>query len=340
MQNKISFNRPKLYTNLLSDSITGNTKQISVHSMVILDEFTLRTPDALLSGKATEEIIKNCCPEIIEPENLLICDIQQILANIKIATTGMKVELLITCPKCSFQDPYEINLSSYINSLSANKWFTPLIMNDLIIYFSPPTYKQFNIFSIADFKLRKQIYQISKLNSIEGYEEILISLIAQQKNLLYSFHSQSINKIIISKSNNTVTSQYHIQEWFKQLDIQSQNEISSYIAESIKQCYLPNVEITCSKCQEQLSVPIDLDFCTQFRNKLITAFESEIIEMLEKMNSETKNIKAELLKLIWYMRGSISYSEAYYLTAFERESISKIIQENIETSKKFGMPII
>lgn len=44
------------------------------------------------------------------------------------------------------------------------------------------------------------------------------------------------------------------------------------------------------------------------------------------------------MQLCWYMRGSISYTEAMELSPSEREIIVKIIKENLETAKKSGMP--
>jgi len=49
-------------------------------------------------------------------------------------------------------------------------------------------------------------------------------------------------------------------------------------------------------------------------------------------------MKKELLSLCWYMRGGLSYEEAHYLSWTERESIGSLVKENLETTKKTGMP--
>jgi hypothetical protein len=38
------------------------------------------------------------------------------------------------------------------------------------------------------------------------------------------------------------------------------------------------------------------------------------------------------------MRGGLSYEEAYFLGPDEREVISKVIEENIEITKKTSLP--
>jgi ABC-type antimicrobial peptide transport system permease subunit len=64
----------------------------------------------------------------------------------------------------------------------------------------------------------------------------------------------------------------------------------------------------------------------------------EIVELLEKFDKEAKAIKHDLLSICWYMRGSISYDDAFMLTSEDREIISKIIEGNLETTKESGLP--
>lgn len=55
------------------------------------------------------------------------------------------------------------------------------------------------------------------------------------------------------------------------------------------------------------------------------------------MDKAARAIKKDVLKMCWYMRG-LSYSEAMHLSFEEREIVSEIIKENLETTKKTGMP--
>ena len=64
----------------------------------------------------------------------------------------------------------------------------------------------------------------------------------------------------------------------------------------------------------------------------------EIVKEIEKMEKETKGIKDEALRLSWNMRGGLSYNEAMALSPDERETIGKIIKDNLETTKKSGLP--
>lgn len=40
----------------------------------------------------------------------------------------------------------------------------------------------------------------------------------------------------------------------------------------------------------------------------------------------------------WYMRGGLAYDQALQLSVTERMAISQLIKENLETTKKSGLP--
>lgn len=56
------------------------------------------------------------------------------------------------------------------------------------------------------------------------------------------------------------------------------------------------------------------------------------------MESETAAIKQNAIKMAWYMRGGVSYEDVLNMSTDERNSISKLIEENLDTTKKSGMP--
>jgi hypothetical protein len=63
----------------------------------------------------------------------------------------------------------------------------------------------------------------------------------------------------------------------------------------------------------------------------------EILQESEKLDKEAREIKKDVLKMCWYMRG-LSYSEGMHLSWEERDIIGEIIKENLETTKKTNLP--
>lgn len=56
------------------------------------------------------------------------------------------------------------------------------------------------------------------------------------------------------------------------------------------------------------------------------------------MDKETNSIRQEALKMTWFMRGGITYDQALQLSQSERDLVNKIIKDNLETTKKSGLP--
>lgn len=56
------------------------------------------------------------------------------------------------------------------------------------------------------------------------------------------------------------------------------------------------------------------------------------------MEKEAESIRQESLKMSWYMRGGITYDQVLALSSSERDMISAIIKDNLETTKKSKLP--
>ena len=56
------------------------------------------------------------------------------------------------------------------------------------------------------------------------------------------------------------------------------------------------------------------------------------------MEKETNDIRQEALRISWYMRGGVGYEHALQLSVAERKLINELIKENLETTKKSGLP--
>ena len=60
--------------------------------------------------------------------------------------------------------------------------------------------------------------------------------------------------------------------------------------------------------------------------------------MVDQMDKEANDVRQEAIKVAWYMRGGISYEQALQLSMSERTAISGLIKENLETTKRTGLP--
>ena len=66
--------------------------------------------------------------------------------------------------------------------------------------------------------------------------------------------------------------------------------------------------------------------------------DSEIVNHLKGFANQTKNLKMEIMKIGWFMRGGMSWQEALNLSPDERGIAAQLVKENMDTAKKTGQP--
>jgi len=56
------------------------------------------------------------------------------------------------------------------------------------------------------------------------------------------------------------------------------------------------------------------------------------------MEKDCQSIRQEALKISWFMRGGLTYDQAMALGIQERNIVNELITDNLETTKKTGIP--
>lgn len=90
--------------------------------------------------------------------------------------------------------------------------------------------------------------------------------------------------------------------------------------------------------REDLQYPVDVWNIEFFRLTLLTSTNDEVVELIEKYERQSKALRKQLLRMCWHMRGSISIDQMFEIGFADREIISKLIEENIETTNESKLP--
>lgn len=61
-------------------------------------------------------------------------------------------------------------------------------------------------------------------------------------------------------------------------------------------------------------------------------------KLFDNYEEDVNKIKRIALQLSWYMRGGASYEDILNMSTTERKAISKLIDDNLEATKKSGLP--
>jgi len=70
----------------------------------------------------------------------------------------------------------------------------------------------------------------------------------------------------------------------------------------------------------------------------LTLSNAEIVKKLESMDQEAKTIKKRIFEMCWYMRGGITLNEMMQLGVSDMPIMTDVVEGNLETTKKTGMP--
>lgn len=61
-------------------------------------------------------------------------------------------------------------------------------------------------------------------------------------------------------------------------------------------------------------------------------------KLIDDMEEECASIKKNALSMSWYMRGGVTYEDVLNMSTTERDEIRKIIDSNLEVTKKSQIP--
>jgi hypothetical protein len=81
--------------------------------------------------------------------------------------------------------------------------------------------------------------------------------------------------------------------------------------------------------------------CNFFRGTLLRLTTGEQINsFLKRFDKEQKELRSQIVNLMWYMRGALSREEAWTLSITERRDIMEMVEERMKVVKESRMPLI
>lgn len=173
------FRQPKIYLTLPSrgqfypEGAIEKTEnnEYPVFPMTARDELTMKTPDALLNGQATVDMIQSCVPNIKDAWNIPSVDLDALLIAIRIATYGEKMDLEIKTPVTGEEKTYSIDLRVMLDTLIHNQFDNTFDMNGMTIHIKPLTYREFTDTSLKTFE-EQRIFALVNNNDIAEEEKL------------------------------------------------------------------------------------------------------------------------------------------------------------------------
>ena len=200
-----SYRKIVLYTTLPSNgeywpqgtiNISNPSKEIGIMPMTMLDEMNMRTPDALMNGEAIVAMIKSCCPDISDPWQAPLLDIETILVGIRVATYGPTLTVSTKIPVVNEVHEFSIDLSEAVSNLTQGTFKQEHVLQDgTAIKIRPMTYRTMTQTNIKNYE---QARLATNLRSTDATEADKIAEIQKAFKQIASMTVQNIVDQIVS----------------------------------------------------------------------------------------------------------------------------------------------
>lgn len=230
--------------------------EIPVYPMTVKDELTLKTPDALLNGKAVVDVVQSCCPNIKDPWAIPSVDMDPILIAIRIASYGEGMDITTICPHCQSSNDHEVDLRTIIANAKASDYSRPLFADELKFKFKPQTYKNINDITLINFEEQRLIDSVINNPGLSDDEKAV--KFAHSFNKLKELN---INTIVVCIESITtkgddgneivVTDQKMIFEFIENTSREMFNSLKEKITNLIDSNKLEAITLTCGECHKE-----------------------------------------------------------------------------------------
>lgn len=238
--------------------------ELPVMPMTAKDELALKTPDALLSGQATVDLIQSCIPNIKNAWGMPSLDIDACLIAIRIASYGEHMNISATAPNTKTPVDYTVDLRQVLDRYSNSKFIDSYVTQDLTVTIRPLSYKEFSKVSMQTFE-EQRIFSLVNNDKIDEDEKL------KQFNTTFNklrdiTLGMVINSVVsIQVGDEVVTDRNHIVEFLENTDKAFFKSLSDHIEKQKQEFTVPPMTVRSTEDQikegapETFEVPIVFD---------------------------------------------------------------------------------
>ena len=229
--------QPKIYIKLPSKGqfwpngslVMEETGEYPVYAMTAKDEITFKTPDALLNGQATVDVIQSCVPNIKDAWQTPSIDLDAILIAIRMASFGDMLDMTVKVPNTDIEKDFQFNLQQLYDNYINTVYEGVFDIDGFRIEIKPVDYKTMTSQAIKAFE-EQRVFNIVNDDSIA--DDVKISKFQESFSKLTDLNLQIVVESVIAIQPNgeeVVTNKNHIKEFILGADAKTYNQIKAHV---------------------------------------------------------------------------------------------------------------
>lgn len=256
------FRQPKVYITLPSrgkfypEGVLNmpETGELPVFAMTAKDELCIKTPDALLNGQATVDVIKSCIPAITNPWHMPSVDLDACLVAIRIATYGEKLDITTKVPVLGEERQFSVDLRQVLNKLVTPEYSSTLKLGDINVELRPLTYKEFTDSNLKTFE-EQRIFSLVNDDNMDDSEKLnrFSASFKKLTDMTVNMLGKSIAKLHIG--DDEVTNPVFIEEFIDNVDKEFFKGITDHLEEQRKKFAIEPIKVESNEEDIAAGVP-------------------------------------------------------------------------------------
>jgi hypothetical protein len=243
------------------------TGDIPILPMTVKDELAFKTPDAMINGQATVDVIKSCVPNLLDPWKMVNYDTDAVLLAIRIATYGETMDISFRVPGTDEEQSHSLNLPALLEDLGkANIEDQTTTSKGFKIEIQPLDYRTLTKIQIARFEQQKMYGTIDSSAMTEEQKQTAFAKSFETLNTVnFSLLVDSI-KSITTPEGNTVVDRAQIIEFCNKADTKTITEIQEKLSDLRLQAQIPPLKIKTTEDQIKKGAPASFEVPVTYDN--------------------------------------------------------------------------
>tara|TARA_B100001287_G_scaffold245687_1_gene223132 strand:+ start:656 stop:1510 length:855 start_codon:yes stop_codon:yes gene_type:complete len=243
------------------------TGEIPVLPMNAKDELSFKTPDAMMNGQATVDVIKSCVPNFLDPWKMVNYDTDVVLLAIRIATYGETMNIKYRTPVTGDEMEHTVNLPALLEELAKVQIKDEVTTSKgFKITMEPLTYTTLTKVQLANYESQK-MYSALDSSALADADrtKVFRDTFDKINKINFSLLIDGIQKISTPTGEEVVDRQQII-DFCNNTDAKTVEEIQTLLGQLRNQTQIPPLKMKATEEQIKKGVPATYEVPMTFDN--------------------------------------------------------------------------